>query len=234
MKKHPHKSNKFILLILVFISFIIQSRVLTADNKQPAVPVDPSINGLDNYSSYESEYSLAEAWDMYAAFLTGVWIPTDEAGTLGSKLQMGFNAGGKRCNFEVNLSAIVRMLPSAIAYTYENDGVLYETNKYLGWYFGLDVGYEIIYFRGNGILLLSGIGWEGFSANPWAQEPEDMYNISSVNFNFGLGYRYYIGKGYYNYWEFDCKYNFIDYKNPGGTDLSGNAFSVLILYGVLM
>jgi hypothetical protein len=171
---------------------------------------------------------------MNAAFLFGLWIPTDEAGTLGSKIQAGFNVGAKRCNFEANLAAIVRMLQSEVSYTYEKDGVLYETNKYLGWYFGLDIGYEIFYFRGNGILLLSGIGWDGFSTNPWPAEDEDPNSISSFNFNAGVGYRRYIRGNYYNYVELDFKYNLIDYKNSGGTDLTGNAFSILFLYGVLL
>jgi hypothetical protein len=125
----------------------------------------------------------------------------------------------------------MRLLSSANAYTYEVDGVLYETKRYFGWYLGLDFGYEVVYFRRQGILLVSGIGWDGFSTNPNRAEDEDPNWINSFNYNIGVGYRLYFKKDIYRYIEFDVKYNFINYRNEGGTDLSGDAISILFLYG---
>ena len=234
MIKRLVKANRFILLILVFISFVYKVNVLTAEtNKRSYNTADIHAEGLDKYTDYENEYSSAEAWDMNYAFITGLWIPTGAANTLGSKIQLGLYLGGKRCKFEIYGTAILRLLPSANEYTYELDGVQYETDNYLGWYLGLDVGYEIIYYRRNGILILSGIGWDGFSTQ---EQGEDgvAYSVSSFNYNIGIGYRYYQRKNNYGYFEFDFKYNLINYKNPGGTDLSGNAMSILFLYGVLL
>lgn len=230
-----YKTNNFLFLVLILTFIIGGTNIMTAQTDTlPAGDLGVSSYEYSEYSDYDSTYSSAEAWDAITAFSAGFWIPTGAANTLGTKLQLGCLIGGKRCKFEIYGTALLRLFPASNEYTYEIDGEQFSTTNYLGWYLGLDFGYEILYYRRNGILLLAGMGLDGFSATPMSEESEELFNINSFNFNIGVGYRHYRRKNNYSFFEFDFKYNFIDYKNPGGTDLSGNAMSFLFLYGVLL
>ena len=180
------------------------------------------------YSGYSS---FSERSDLNVGIITGIWIPTGKIETLGAHPQFGFFMGGKRCRFEYSLSVLGRFLPTANEFTVKHEGVLYDTTKYFGWYLGVDIGYEIFYRKGNGILLLAGMGWDAFRSE-FIEEEETPVIRNSFNFNSGVGYRYYYReKESMSYIEVDFKYNFLDFKNPGGTDLSGNAVSIFFIWG---
>ncbi len=184
----------------------------------------------DLQATYYSSFS--EAWEFNASISTGFWVPTGKNDILGAHPQLGFFMGGKRCRFEIGFSLLFRLLPAAHEYTVKYEGVLYDTTGYFGWYLGMDLGYEIFYRKGNGIFLLAGTGWDAF-ASEYISEDERRVWINSFNLNSGVGYRYYYKEmeTMSSYIEVDFKYNFVDYKNPGGTDLSGNAVSVCFIWG---
>jgi hypothetical protein len=200
---------------------------------------------LDPFPSFEKNYntiflqdfqyrgysSFSERSDFNVGIITGIWIPTGKIEILGNHPQFGFFMGGKRCRFEYSFSGVGRFLQAANEYTVKHEGILYDTTGYFGWYLGIDFGYEIFYRKSNGILLLAGMGWDAFRSE-YIEEEETAVIRNSFNFNSGVGYRYYYRElESMSYIEFDFKYNFIDYKNRGGTDLAGNAVSILFIWG---
>jgi hypothetical protein len=184
--------------------------------------------------TYKPDYSkIREVWDVNMGLVTGLWIPTGNANLLGAHPQVGVYMGSKGCRFEPCFSFAFRFAPSDNDYTVRYQGSQYTTNEYLGWYMGVDLGYEFFYLRRHGFLLLGGAGWDAFQAKTFSDE--EYVWINSINLNTGLGYRlYYKETADSAYIEIDIKYNFLDYKNPGGTDLSGNAFSINILWGTII
>lgn len=183
---------------------------------------------------YRSYSSFSERSDFNIGIITGIWIPTGKIEILGAHPQFGFFMGGKRCRFEYSLSVLGRFLAAADEYTVKYEGVLYDTTGYFGWYLGMDFGYEIFYRKRNGFLLLAGVGWDAFRSE-YIEEEEIPVIRNSFNFNSGVGYRFYYREmESMSYIEVDFKYNFIDYNNPGGTDLAGNAVSVLFIWGNIL
>jgi len=53
--------------------------------------------------------------------------------------------------------------------------------------------------------------------------------ISSLNTNFGLGYRYFYKNG--EYIGLQGKYNIVNFSNPGGTNFSGNTLTISLIVG---
>lgn len=211
--------SKLLYIIMGFI-FVLYANDMLADTDYL----------LD--SQYTHYSSSEEAWDYNVGIITGLWVPTGKNEILGVHPQIGFFAGGKRCRFEICLSLAFRLLGSAHEYTIKYEGVLYDTSRYLGWYLGMDLGYEIFYRKRSGILLLAGTGWDAFASEYFSEDEKSVW-INSFNLNSGVGYRYYYKEMEImsSYIEVDFKYNFVDYKNPGGTDLSGNTISVCFIWG---
>jgi hypothetical protein len=184
----------------------------------------------------KSDYSIsAEAFDFQAALLTGVWIPTGNNDVLGVHPQFGGYVGAKRGCFEVGISGLLSFVNAPQRYSVEYEGVVYDTKHYFGLCLGVDLGYEILYFRKNGFLLSAGLGYDWFLAEYFESDEQYKY-IGSFFLNSGAGYRRYIFESRYGavYLEVQVKYKLLDYKNEGGTDLSGDAVTIGLNVGKII
>ena len=111
------------------------------------------------------------------------------------------------------------------------------TDYYFGGYIGLDYNYYLVSKKRYDIGLLAGMGWDGFD---FAPQPYDYYyyypyytshvTIGSFNANAGLRFNYYFTHSFYV--GLQGRYNLIDYYTRGGSDLSGNAFSIDLIFGM--
>lgn len=183
-----------------------------------------------------SNYSVwAEAYDFHAAFSTGVWVPTGENAVLGAHPQFGAYLGTKRGNFEAGLAVLLRLANAPRTYRIEYEGNTYDTKRFLGLYVGVDVGYEILYWRKNGFLLLAGAGYDWFLSE-YFEEDEQYKSVGSFLLNGGVGYRRYFAEssGGASYIEVHARYNLLEYKNEGGTDLSGDTVAVCLSFGRIL
>jgi hypothetical protein len=216
-KKTVHKGN-FVISVIALSVFVF---ILNHSVSQGA-------------QAYKPGYSkISEVWDVNVGLSMGLWVPTGKNSTLGAHPQFGFYMGAKACRFEPCVSFALRFASSANDYTVRYKGTQYSTGEYLGWYAGVDFGYEIFYTRKQGFLLLGGAGWDAFQAKTFSDD--EYVWINSINLNTGLGYRlYYKETAESSYVEIDVKYNIIDYKNPGGTDLSGDAVTFYIAWGTIL
>lgn len=166
------------------------------------------------------------------SLMGGIWIPTGKLSLLGNHPYLGFQIGGRGQRLMVNVSIIIKFLDSKNYYNVYKADSLYSSNNFLGGYIGLDGSYALIKSRRHEWDALGGFGWDGFDALSVERKDDRKLtkSVNSVNFNLGTGYKYFFGKQG-AYIGLDAKYNFLFYDNKGGTDVSGNAFSIGLVLG---
>ncbi len=168
----------------------------------------------------------------HLALITGIWMPQGANKLLGNHPEIGFLMGGKKSKFIYDLNVLLRFLASKQKYQVMYKGEVKNTKHYFGGYLGLDGGYEVWRNWQHEFDLLLGIGIDGFDAVPSkSSDSNDGLSIYSVNYNFGLGYRFYLKAYSVKYVGIQAKMNLINYKNKNGTDLSGNAFTIRLELG---
>jgi hypothetical protein len=165
-------------------------------------------------------------------FLLGVWIPQDNLEIVGTHPFFGFRGGlkYKRLIADATLGFKFGKSPN-IYQVYENDS-LWDTDHFFGGYVGLDLGLEMFRIKNSSFDLIGGIAFDGFDVlkvDDSNSNKDISKSINSLNLNIGLGYKYNINQ--WNYIGVDFKYNFVDYKNKMGTDLSGNSLTINLIYG---
>lgn len=169
------------------------------------------------------------------AFSTGVWLPTNNLSTLGAHPSFGIEFGMRNRRHQFDLNLQFRYLHSASPYAVQRDGHLDSTDYYFGGYIGLDYNYYLVSKTRYEFGILAGMGYDGFD---FAPEPYDYYypyyytshvTIGSFNANAGLRFNYFFSHSFYL--GLQGRYNIIDYYSRGGTDLSGNAFSLDLIFG---
>jgi hypothetical protein len=164
--------------------------------------------------------------------ILGAWIPFNSLKIVGSHPYIGFRGGIKYKKIIADLTLAFKPGNSPNVYqVYENDS-LWNTNHFFGGYLGLDLAYELFKIKKSSFDMIGGIAFDGFDvleSNEQQSNNEISKSINSLNLNFGLGYKYHLNQ--WTYWGFDLKYNFVNYKNTRGTDLSGNALTINLIYG---
>jgi hypothetical protein len=174
--------------------------------------------------------------ELHGALLTGVWIPTGEIRKLGVHPQFGFQGGIKKRKMSYDLTIIFNSGKSREEYYARRKG--YDTpqltNYYFGGYIGFDIGRDLIYYRGNELSLLTGIGWDGFDTFEDENKNDKVSTASTVgslNFNFGLGYRHYFSNN--TYIGLRLKYNVVNYTMNDVIDFTGNPITAQVAIGGL-
>lgn len=165
-------------------------------------------------------------------FMAGMVIPTGNLNDIvGVKSAFGVQFGLKRNKLQYDLSMVARGGTAKKEYLVQYHGEPKMTDHFSGAYIGLDLAYELKKSKRHELDFLSGIAYDGFDAV--AGDPDNdskAKTINSVNLNFGVGYRY-CGKKV-NYIGIQTKYNLVNYNNPGGTNLNGNYFSLILTYNM--
>jgi hypothetical protein len=165
-------------------------------------------------------------------FFTGAWIPTGNASMLGVHPLIGIQGGVKMNKTTFNLTLAFKFINSPNKYVILKDGVNDTTSHFFGGYIGADIEREIYKGRKNEFNLLAGFGYDGFESIKPENTNNDSYSghsISSLNTNFGIGYRYFYNK--HSYIGLQAKYNIVNYNNKGGTNLMGDCFTITISVG---
>ena len=161
-------------------------------------------------------------------FMSGVMIPSGNLlEYIGVKPQFGLQFGYKVNKVQYDLSILIRSGNSRKEYQIIYEGVPKITDHYLGGYVGLDLAYELSRKKRSEFDLVGGIAYDGFDVVEGDTEKDiKSKSLNSLNLNFGLGYRF-CGKKF-NYLGIQTKYNFVNYKNDGGTDFGGNYISIIL------
>lgn len=162
---------------------------------------------------------------------TGMWSPLDKASALGNHLELGGAAGVRFNRIGVDLRLALRTLDAKQEYEVGFGDRTAKTDFFLGGYVGIEGAYEFLRFSSFSSEVLFGIGWDGFSAFP--EDHEDDKSINSLNLSVGWTGRLYTTATKSYHLGLQVRYNFVKYGTNGGTDLSGNAVSVNLLFGFL-
>jgi hypothetical protein len=172
---------------------------------------------------------------LHTYLILGTWIPTGNFSIVGVQGSVGAAFGFGFRTFYVDLAVIGKPVFSPKPYEVNVNGVTINTNKFVGIYVGADFGYRLFTFSKSGFDLLGGVAYDGFQALNTKYEIKEIggysKRVNSLNLNLGLGYRILINKRG-SFIGLDLKYNFVDYNNVGGSDLSGNIISIQLLYGL--
>jgi hypothetical protein len=164
----------------------------------------------------------------YYAFYTGMWIPTGRDRVLGSHPLLGINFGQWINRFMWDFNLEFQLGGTSTAYNVIYNGVPTTSNHYGGNYIGLNFGYSLVSVKKSVVYLTGGIGGTGFVAVK-GDNDHDALSINSFTTNCGLGLHHFSKKG--NLFGAMLLYNFVDYQNPGGTPMDGNAVTLRLIYG---
>lgn len=162
-------------------------------------------------------------------FYSGIFIPTQSAGTLGPHGIIGFGLGGNFYKNSIDLMLDFKFgAPSNSYEVLYNDSVI-SSDVYTGMYVGLEYGRTVLIKNKSEYYVSAGAGGERITAvyrdDAINQEPKFLW---SPIYSVGLGYRY-----RYNYQSslsLQFRYQYLDFDNPSGTQLEGNAFTIRILW----
>jgi hypothetical protein len=164
------------------------------------------------------------------AWITGMWIPTGDLTKLGLHPDLGFQLGSKVGKMNYDFTMRFKFINAANYYTAYRGSTPELTNNFFGGYIGFDLGRDVYVRNGHEIQLTGGIALDGFDVLEGDDELDiDSESILTYNFNFGLGYRYYITNSLYL--GLKAKYNIVDYSLNGVTDFKGNPITVQITIG---
>jgi hypothetical protein len=169
------------------------------------------------------------------AVMTGIWLPTGKASLLGNHSYAGMQVGSKRAKNRFDLSLILRFGKSANTYQISRNGQLLDTRHYMGGYFGIDYGRELLSGRKYYLELVAGGGLDRcYVYHPKDKEDEQQKKpISIASYNLNTGFQYNVRINNILYVGFMAKYNIVHYNNKGGTSLSGQAIHTGIVLGLL-
>ncbi len=166
----------------------------------------------------------------HVGFKFGTWMPTDKLKQLGSHPQLGILAGRNTENALLQLQLSLGFLEAPQAYTAEIGGTLYETTDFLQVYAGIHTGFDMLSNPRHSLYITGGVGYDGIDPRNNAEREEGVKGmIHALNINAGITYhRIFEGNRFFS---IIVKHNFVDYRNNGGSDLSGNVVSIGIGYG---
>ncbi|MEZ5106477.1 MAG: hypothetical protein R2757_18390 [Draconibacterium sp.] len=183
---------------------------------------------VDEYNKEVEKY--AKQGEFHMAWITGMWIPTGDLTKLGLHPDLGFQIGSKVGKMNYDFTMMFKFINAANYYTAYRGSTPELTNNFFGGYIGFDLGRDVYVRNGHEIQLTGGIALDGFDVLEGDDELDiDSESILTYNFNFGLGYRYYITNSLYL--GLKAKYNIVDYSLNGVTDFKGNPITVQITIG---
>jgi len=167
------------------------------------------------------------------AYSFGMWAPQGNAVRLGVHPSAGLLLGGRNKLNEYNINISLRFGRTPQDYTVLRNNVLYNRHFYEGGYGGFEYTrylYHSLYFEAG---ITGGIGYDSFDI---ANDKDDNSNdylkpleMGSLNLNAGFRINFFLNPRLYL--GMDGKFNYVDYKNRGGSPVDGNAYTITMFFG---
>lgn len=190
------------------------------------------------HESYEDYFTAQrEQGGTTVGFITGWWFPTGNlAATLGAHPSIGVYIGGRNYRNEYDIVWAFRLPGNSVApYTFTRNDSSFTSTYYDGGYIGFDYTRYLVHGKRYEFGVVSAIAYDYFSvANGFSGTSEDGHSWGSLNegsfdFDNGVRFKYFLGPKLNI--GLAVKYHIINYDNHGGTDMSGNAFTVDLSVG---
>src|SRR5690348_124742 len=169
-----------------------------------------------------------------SAFTAGAWLPSGNISVLGTHPTLGIITGGRSKNDEIDLTLNFKFIRTPQDYFVLRSDSLYASHHLLGGYIGLDCSHYFYHSTNFEAGLLGGIGYDGFDINDENNNDHHLdylkpLGIGSLNLNTGFRMNYFFNPQLFL--GITARYNHLNYKNKGGTNMSGNAFTIDIAIG---
>ena len=207
--------------------------------------IGPEYTGTALQTAYNG---YGKAGDVNLGLTAGLWMPMGKLSAMGNHPSLGLVVGGRGKNFMCDVDFNVRFVNTPTEHTTVKNDTLRYGKDFIGYYFGLDMGYSLLKTKKTELAVLGGIAmdaidiWKnpnntGNNNNNSNNETNNDRTLFSLNLNAGLGYKVYIhnrvSKIMQNrsYIDLQVKYNYVNYKNAGGSEVTGNAVTFGIVYG---
>ncbi len=171
----------------------------------------------------------------------GQWHPLGNLSILGDHVTTGCFIGGRSKGFWFNIPVGLSFGNSPNYYYTKNGDSVYNTNHFFGYLIGLDFGQALYRTRRTELAVIAGMAYEGaevlYIQDETGNKKDILKNINTLNLNGGLEYKLYLrhvrktDKYLDSYLALQARYNLVNYKNTGGTDLSGNTVTFSLIWG---
>lgn len=198
----------------------------------------------DKYKAYQKYHNQAHG--ISSAIQVGMWVPNGNLTVVGNHPFLAYSIGGRTEGMIIDLITGFRFggMPNSLQVV-KGDS-LFTSDSYCSWYIGVDFAAKIFRTRKSELNVLWGVGYDELqtlsvtleSSSPTGQNETLTQSSKSAYANAGLAYRFYIRdvvkKNMHKraYVALQAKYHYVNFRNPGGTDLAGNAITVGLSYGI--
>jgi hypothetical protein len=229
----PHLSAEQIFLCRVF-SGVIDDPLSYYKSNPKAYPSLIPLQGVINNENENYFSAKRNGPAIVASIMIGSWVPTGHLMTLGIHPSFGVQLGLRNKLNEYDLTYNCRLVRSANSFLIvRSDSVLVNTH-YDGGYVGFEYTRYLLHHKYFDAGLTSGVGYDYFSVQhgPGDVSPGFSYlpiTVGVFNFSNGVRLKYFFRKRHFV--GLTAKYNLVHYPNPGGTNLSGNAYTIDLVYG---
>ncbi|HVU97695.1 MAG TPA: hypothetical protein VHE34_20870 [Puia sp.] len=165
----------------------------------------------------------------------GIWIPKGRLALFGDHPSItAVGIGKKYWNSEWDFVMAFRFVHTAQPYNVLRQDSVYSVDNFFGGYIGIDYTRYLLHAKRLEAGVVCGVGFDGFDVNDHYSDatptgPPPPTSINSLNLNLGGKINVYLGPKHYI--GVIGRYNFIQYSNPGGTPLDGNAVAVDLIVG---
>ncbi|MCP4582149.1 MAG: hypothetical protein GY839_11075 [candidate division Zixibacteria bacterium] len=192
---------------------------------------------IQNRFDRRVDYLKAElrSWRGHWQIQSGVWVLQGNSQLFGEKLELGGSYGLRNKSWGTDLTCLMRTLKSENKYFVEMHDTLAETDSFFGLMLGADITREVFHFNRFEFESFTGIAYDILNTINTKDDKDgkDGKSIGAFSFNFGINTRIFCNKTRDYYLGMKLRYNIINYNNKGGTDLSGNSFSLCLTFGAL-
>ncbi|MES2702992.1 MAG: hypothetical protein V4649_10150 [Bacteroidota bacterium] len=175
----------------------------------------------------------------------GYWLGDRQLSLIGPQPFMGVHFGGRSEKVLFDTRFDIRFGASDKTYFVLKDDSLYASNECWGLYAGADLGFKIFRAGRSELDVLGGFGYDMMSLLAVEDETrkakDESTSVSkiaeSANASVGFSYKFFLSNSYrggkrrFTYVALQPTYNFVHYKNDGGTSLAGNTFMIRLIFG---
>lgn len=183
----------------------------------------------ESYSSILEQ--TKRTWESHYSINTGMYLPYGNISLFGIRPTIGWSGGGRSKKHNVNLITELRFGPSSEEYDYLDQNELITDDTFYIIYFGLIYSYDIFRSKKFEFALSFGPTYETNMIENIDQDVDgDGVYLPSFGFAPGFDIRYNFGKRG-EYIGFHFRFNSVNYRNPGGTQLDGQYVNLRLVYG---
>lgn len=169
--------------------------------------------------------------EIHVALSAGYYQPFGKLDVFGAHPAIGLIFGALQLRHNYDFVMDIRFGRSKEPYTFLYNGDLRTDNKWTSAYLGFEYTYDFIASKKFRAGLSPGIGYNGITAvRATGRYTNDAKILPALDLNAGLSFKYTLSKSG-SYAGLQARYHWVDYRNPGGTELNGNYASVRLIFG---